>query len=113
MLIGKWKYVGKVDDVNGNHIMDAKDEYHKHTGDQLVVTYKKDGTLTFFYGDVENSNNWELLYNDTYLKISDPKQTGHNYTLQHIDSLTATRFVGRDTMYGRTEWNIYERVSER
>jgi hypothetical protein len=104
-LTGKWKYTYFVADSNHNHIMDAHDAIDTIRNNPTIIEYYPDGTGAYLLnGASAASFTWQLLDNNTYLKVSG-LATGS--ATQHIDSLTATKLVLRDTTGISYTWQVY------
>lgn len=103
-LEGKWKYTYFIADSNGNHIMDAHDAIDT-VNNPYTMEYYPDGTGAYLLNSATvGSFTWQLLNNNTYLKVS--SSTSGSAT-QHIDSLTATKLIVKDTTGISYTWQVY------
>jgi len=103
-LAGKWKNTYFIADANGNHIRDTHDAIDT-INSPYITEYYPNGTGAYLLNGVSAGTfTWQLLDNNTYLKVS---TTGSGSVTQHIDSLTATIMVLKDTTGISYAWQIF------
>ena len=103
-LVGNWKNTMNVSDSNGNHILDIHDA-RDTINNPYIIQYNTNGTGAYLLnGTSAGTFTWQLLNNNTYLKIS---ATGYPDAVQHIDSLTSTTLILRDTTGISWIWQVF------
>jgi hypothetical protein len=108
MLEARWKSEEVGEDKNGNGILDSSE---MHSVDSLneYVLFNADGTgsdIGANFGNYPIPFYWALSQNNQYLGIQD---TSNNVVYYHIDALTNTQLILRDTSGGTNGWNIYKK----
>jgi Lipocalin-like domain len=104
-LVGKWKGVKNIVDSNGNHIIDVHDAVDI-LNNPYVIEYYSNGTGAYLLnGASAGSFTWQLAGNSTYLTVVSTSGTA----TQHIDSLTATTLVLKDTTGISYDWQMFSK----
>ncbi len=108
LLEGKWKSEQVGYDKNGNGILDASERGNVDSLNEYKL-FNSNGT-----GDDIGANfglypipfYWLLSQNNQFLAIQD---TSYAVIYYHIDTITSTQMILRDTAGGVASWNVYKK----
>jgi len=108
-LIGKWRPIKSVEDFNGNGRIDPNDLYKDPPLDDFFVTFNANGTVIVIYMNDTSEQTWSLERNNTYLKMISTSGGNAGMIYEHIDSLTSTSIILKDTSGDLIRWNIWRK----
>ncbi len=105
-LIGTWKPYINVADANGNGKWDANDAVDSLKSPYNLQFVSGGAGFLMLPGTSTSIGNfsWEFLSSNTYLKVTYPSSGS---TTQHIDSLSTSLLVLRDTTGISTVWQVF------
>ncbi len=110
-MVGTWIITSTASDNNGNGVKDATEIVTSDTSwAHQLSTFNANGTFADNYYNFAIHGNWELLNNNTWVKIT-VTDTGVNYGLtgySQILSISSTELSIKDTS-GGVSWTTYRK----
>ena len=106
-LLGKWKATENARDDNGNGKLDDGESFPDLLYAENNLVFDADGTLTLVNSSaLRGRKKWELLHGDSYLRVTEPAYS----TDYHIDRISSSSLVLKDTSNGRISWLMFAKV---
>jgi|GEM_PF-3235748 len=109
MLEARWKSEQVGYDKNGNGILDPSERGNVDSLNEYKL-FNSDGTgddIGANFGAYPIPFYWLMSANNQYLAIQDTSTKNNTIVYYHIDSLTSTRLILRDTAGGVATWNVF------
>ena len=113
MLIGTWQVTRLYEDNNNNGVADSDEIVQDTTLSHEWFSFYTNGKLIVAYYTNLTDYKWGLAGNNTYIDIIDSFTFSNANTYYHIDTLTSTTLVLKDTTgasYGGTNWTILTKI---
>lgn len=106
-LVGRWRATENARDDNGNGKLDEGESFPDRLYAENNLVFTSDGEVNLINNNMINGRKqWELMFDNTYLRIIEPAYA----TDYHIDKITSSKLVLKDTSGRHTSWYIFEKL---
>lgn len=106
-LVGRWRATENARDDNGNGKLDEGESFPDRLYAENNLVFESNGEVNLINNNMINGRKqWELMFGDTYLRIIEPAYS----TDYHIDKITPSELVLKDTSGRHTSWYLFAKV---